>query len=409
MTPVKIRVRELLAGDVDAHDARRRVAESLLPGNHLLAGLRQNLAPDEHDHFRVFRNRNEVCRVDEALRRVPPAHQRLESRKRAAANRDDRLVKHLERSALDGLPHVGFDTEPRYGAVAHPDIEELAARGAALFRTLQRDAGVAEDVLRIRVPRSADGDAGARGDEYLLSLDLEGPLKCFAQALRHPHGIARVVDVVEEYREFVTTEPGQREPVATVRQGIGCSEAGLKTARHLDQQPIRRRQPEAVIDRLEPIEAEAHQRKLVVTPAYCAVDCALQEVEKQDAVRQARQAVRELDVRDVGQRAGETRCAAGLISDRRRAAEHPSERSIAMAEPVLAFVVPVAVSYVRGHRLADAAPVVLVQSVEPFVWRDRDLGVLVPSIDFHRGDQYTSLVARFQSHKPSFAPLTASV
>ena len=108
------------------------------------------------------------------------------------------------------LAYVGVDAEPRDGAVAHADVEQLAARGAVHLGAMQRDGGVSENVFRILVPRAAHGDAGARRDEDVLSLDVERLLERFAQPLRHAHGVARVVDIVEQH---VNSSPPSRASV----------------------------------------------------------------------------------------------------------------------------------------------------------------------------------------------------
>ena len=100
--------------------------------------------------------------------------------------------------------------------------------------------------------------------------DFERALQRFPQALRHSYRVARIVDVVEEHREFVAAEPRQREAMAAARDRIGGAEARLQTVRDLDQQPVGSGQPEAVTDRLEAIQAENDQRKLVIgSPARC--------------------------------------------------------------------------------------------------------------------------------------------
>ena len=117
--------------------------------------------------------------------------------------------------------------------------------------------------LLIVIPALAD-------DEHIVPFDDERFLQRLAQPFRDTHRIARVIDVVEQHGEFVAAEPRERESVAAVRHGIVRAQTRLEAVRDFDQQSIRQGQPEAVIHRLEAIEPENHERKLVVgLPRRC--------------------------------------------------------------------------------------------------------------------------------------------
>ena len=159
---------------------------------------------------------------------------------------------------------------------------------------------------------------------------------------------------------------------ASVDRRLACSRRGDR-----DQQPIRRQQPQAVVDRLEPVQTEHEQRKQVTRPPRGPFDRAVQQVVEQQPVRQPGQRVGDLRLGDVGQRSGQPRRRLRLVADGRAAAEHPAERPVAMQDPVLALVVPASARQMRRHAFTDAGEVVVVHAREPLVGARADLRLLV--------------------------------
>ena len=193
------------------------------------------------------------------------------------------------------------------------------------------------------------------------------------QALGHPDGVAGVGDVLQQDRELVAAEARQRDP-ALVRHAGGPARTGrLQPAGDRHQQAVGRQRAEAVVDRLEAIEAEDEDRKQLVLAPLRPLDRAVEQVDEQEAVRQSGQRIGDLGVGDVGERSGQPRHHALAVPHRRAAAEHPAERAVAMQDPVLALVVGAAVrSRCARQRLLHARDVVGVDARQPFVGADAD-------------------------------------
>ena len=211
-----------------------------------------------------------------------------------------------------------------------------------------------------------------------MLFDDERFLQTFAQPLGDANGIRGIVDIVQQHRELVTTQPRECESVASMGHGVVGSQARLQTMRDFDEQAIGDGVPEAVVHRLESIETENDQRELIIVAPAGAADCALEQVEEQDAVGQTGETVGQLCFGNVGERTGKPCGNAGRISNRGGAAEHPPVAPVAMPQPVLVLVMAVASRDVLGDRLPHARPVILMQAIEPFVRGDADFRILVP-------------------------------
>jgi hypothetical protein len=119
--------------------------------------------------------------------------------------------------------------------------------------------------------------------------------------------------------------------------------------------------------------------------SFFALDRSLHEIQKEQAVRQAGQRVRELGIGDIRERAGQPGRLAGSIPDRSSAAQHPPEHATAVKKPVLALVVFVAGSEVRRQRALDAIDVLVVHPTEPFLGTVANLLLVVAEHGFPAG------------------------
>ena len=99
---------ELLARQVDGDGERLVEREHLLPALHLAARLAQNPLAELDDHARLFGDRDEVHRRDEAALRVLPPDERLEAAQAEVFERDDGLVVEYELLSFERAAHVGL-------------------------------------------------------------------------------------------------------------------------------------------------------------------------------------------------------------------------------------------------------------------------------------------------------------
>ena len=258
-----------------------------------------------------------------------------------------------------------------------PGVEDFTGGGALGLCAIERDRGVAKHFLGSLVARGADGDADRGRREHLMPVHLERLLERDAQPLGDAHRIARVLDVVQQHVELVSTEPRQRRGRFVTRDGVGGPQARLKPSRDRHQQAIGGERPETVADHIEPVEAKSQEGERGVRAPFSTLDRTLDEIEKQQPVRQAGERVRQLCLGDVGKRAGQPGGRAGVVPDRRAAAQHPPIHAVAVEDPVFVFVVLAAVSEVRRQRAPDALEVLVVHSAEPLVGARANLVLVV--------------------------------
>ena len=181
--------------------------------------------------------------------------QRLERRRSAGAQLDDRLVVHRELAAVERVEQVGAQVEPveraaRRGVVEHLDPAAAARPWPRTWRRPRRaasrwpgrPAAHAEhpaDAGRDRAParRAArNGSSSARG---------------------HPAGRRRatsveVADAVEHHDELVAAEAGQQ---------VAGAQAAAQPVGHLLEQVVAGLVAEPVVDRLEPVEVAEEQAR----------------------------------------------------------------------------------------------------------------------------------------------------
>ena len=100
---------------------------------------------------------------------------------------------------------------------------------------------------------------------------------------------------------------------------------------------------------------------------------------------------------------------ARCVPDGDAAREHPAVRAVGMQHAVLALEVWREPFDVRRDSAPQSVDIIPVDSSEPLVRSGGNCARWTgPSICFQRWEKKMTSVRRFQSHKPSFAPRTAS-
>ena len=109
---------------------------------------------------------DELPRLDEALLRMAPAHQRLDAGQPARAELHDRLVSQLQLIELDGLLELQGELVAGPDLRVHPRVEHGESSLAASFGHVHGDIGVADHVgcTVNRIPGAGDPDAGRDPD-----------------------------------------------------------------------------------------------------------------------------------------------------------------------------------------------------------------------------------------------------
>ena len=139
-------VAQLVGGDVHRHDEIRR-RPRLAPAGELAAGLADGPFADRGHHARLLGGRHEVARTEQAAGRVLPVHARLERADATAAERELRLVAHVQLAAAQRVAQVDLVGEAGERAGAHLLAEDDVAVLAVLLGAVHRGVGVADELL----------------------------------------------------------------------------------------------------------------------------------------------------------------------------------------------------------------------------------------------------------------------
>ena len=159
---------------------------------------------------------------------------------------DQRLAQiSLERATLAHL-HV------------HVGIEEAVSVAALGLGPVQRDVGIAEQLVGVDVRIGRHGDADAGADAHLMAVDIERRPDGFEDALGECAGVGRTPRHGLQDGELVAAEAGHRVEVAGA--GEQARADGL-------QQGVAGRVAERVVDRLELVEVDAQEREPVAVTA----------------------------------------------------------------------------------------------------------------------------------------------
>ena len=232
-----------------------------------------------------------------------PAHERLDLGDAPALDLDHRLVVKREVAVADGVAQVQLEPQPIARGFVHALVEELVARLAPRLGVIHGEVGVAQDLLGGGAARDGQGDADAHRDEQLPLLEEEGPLQLGAEPLRHRGHGARVLDVLEQHRELVAAETGDR---------VLGPEADGQPLAEADEELIARAVTEAVVDHLEAIEVEEEHGEQLA-PALGARQGVGEAIYEQCAVGEAGERVAERLPRELVEATGELIDLVGLL------------------------------------------------------------------------------------------------
>ncbi len=249
---------ELQGGAVDGHLQIREAG--LLQPRQIPARLPQHQRPQPLDEPGLLRQRDEVRRRHLTPVRVIPAYQRLQLGDPAAAVVPDRLVGHGQLLELDRLRQILLHLVTLAHLFAHGGA--VAAEQPSLpLGGKQRLFGVAQQLVALQAIARAEGDAdGGRHVEVLVGQH-EGAGEAADHLLGKHLGLAAVDDTGHQEGELVAADAGH--------QIFGAYPAH-QPIRHLPQQGVTGMVIHAVIDRLEVVEVEYHQREALAPLAEAA-------------------------------------------------------------------------------------------------------------------------------------------
>ena len=191
--------------------------------------------------------------------------------------------------ALGRTPQRVLELEQAHRALVHRLVEDLEPRLARGLRLVHRGVGIAQQVLRAFVLRAAVDNADRQGGENVLTADPDWRLEGVEDPLHHVSRVVPIVEVVEQDREFVSSE---------ARHRVLGAQGRLQDLADLHQELIARNVSQGVVHHLEPIEIEEQSGELEGGAALEARHRGAQAVHEQRAVRQAGEGVMERVVKE---------------------------------------------------------------------------------------------------------------
>src|SRR5262245_52120490 len=177
---------------------------------------------DRHYEASLFGHSNEMLGHNQALVRMAPPYQSLESAHAAGRQMNNGLVEHTEFLPVDRPPQIGFELKEIYGARMHSFIEDYISGFSKRFRLIHRRIGVSEQIVRLLVPRVGESYSDACRGEVFKSRDIEWSGQLVQNPLGDLYGFSGILDVIQENGKFIAAEP--RDPVArsqAISQPVG--------------------------------------------------------------------------------------------------------------------------------------------------------------------------------------------
>ena len=173
--------------------------------------------------------------------------------------------------------------------LVHVGLEE-AERAAALgLGAIKRGVGIADQRRGVGAVDREDRDADAEAGAHRVAVDGDVVVDRREQPIGQGLGRGRLFAVGGDHDEFVAAEPGQES----------AADGGLQARRQLAQQLVAGGMAVNVVDLLEPVEVEAHQRERLAV-AGRGLDGGVDAGGERGAVRQAGEQVVMHQPRDLG-------------------------------------------------------------------------------------------------------------
>ena len=116
----------------------------------------------------------------------------------------------------------------------------------------------------------------------------------------HADGVARMLDILEQDRELVAAETGNRHFGVHAADGVDCSDAAFQPTGNCGEEAISGFMPKAIVHELEPIQIHKENRRDAALPLG-PLHRLSEAIEKQHAIRQAGERIRHLAFGDVGE------------------------------------------------------------------------------------------------------------
>ena len=227
-------------------DIDERVPERV-PRRGLPARLAEHPPADLGDQPGLLEHRDELVRADDAARRVVPAQQRLHAVHVHRVEVEERLVQQVELAVGERGLQVHLQPEPVDHRRLHLGREQRGAVLAHRLGAVQRDVGVAEQVLAGVAVALGDADAGGDRQRAVEAVEQERLAQHVAEPLGEQLRAGRERHALGEHHELVAAEPADR---------VAGPDRGREPGRDRAQQLVAGLVPERVVDLLEVVEVD---------------------------------------------------------------------------------------------------------------------------------------------------------
>ncbi len=157
---------------------------------------------------------------NEAARRMRPAQQRLEADDVLAHQIDERLVVHFERFGGERRAQIDFQLAARLRLRVHLRLEKAEGRFAGGLGAIQRQIGVAQQVIGIMAIGRRHRDADGRADGHHVALDDVGLADDVDETLRQHGQLLRRLHFRHQHGELIAAEP--RRGIALPQRRARC-------------------------------------------------------------------------------------------------------------------------------------------------------------------------------------------
>ena len=256
------------------------------PGRELDTGLMQDPVAERQDKAGFLRQRDELAGRDESALRMQPAHQCFGA-DHAARRIHLRLIVKNQLVLEHGLAQIDLHVRPRLDRILHRRIEETQGVAPGRLGLVHRRVRALHQLIDADRITQKQGNprtrcavmiAHARTIGVQRDVELVGPaqlrLDLVGHVLRLNRRVGAFVEIFEQDNEFVPTE---------ARHRVTFPDARFQAGRDFDQQLVAHGMAQGVVEGLEVVEVDQHQRTVPAMPC-AAVQRLAQTIEHQPPI-----------------------------------------------------------------------------------------------------------------------------
>lgn len=262
------------------------------PGHDLPRRLLQHPSAHRQDQACLLEHADENVGRGHGLAGTLPAQQDFRAADVSGLEVGLGLPGEFELAPFQGMAQFALELQTALRLFVEFDAVELHLVAAEFLGAVHGLVGVPQQIVgRARVVRvDRDPDAGA--DHDLVLAHQHRLLQCLLDALGNAQGVVGAAQRLGHDGELVAPQPRHGEALFQIgtAYGVTAPQGGPEPCRHLLQQPVAGVVPQAVVDVLEPVEVEEHQRHRLPAAAR-AGDGQTQAVAEQRSVGQTGQRV----------------------------------------------------------------------------------------------------------------------